>query len=81
MEGGTRMNRRISYGIIGGLVFLFMGALIGFFLGRYIGGNYYPESVLWNWQGYEAGGWVGIITGGLLGGVLGYNLGARMASR
>ena len=75
------MRRRTRYGIIGGLIFLFVGVFIGFLLGTYIGGNYYPEFALGNWQGYEAAGWIGLVIGGIIGAIFGYNLGVRIANR
>lgn len=75
------MRRRTLYGIIGGLIFLFVGVFIGFLLGTYIGGNYYPEFALGNWQGYEAAGWIGLVIGGIIGAIFGYNLAVRIANR
>ena len=63
----------------GGIIFLVIGALIGFFIGTYIDGNYYPDFELWTWRGYEATGWIGIIVGGLLGALSGYRIGSRIA--
>ena len=73
------MSRRTLYGVAGGIIFLVIGALIGFLIGTYIGGNYYPDFELWTWRGYEAIGWIGIIVGGLLGALLGYRIGLRVA--
>jgi len=75
------MKRRILYGGVGAIIFLFIGAFIGFLLGTYIGGNYYPEFVFLTWQGHDAGGWIGMGLGGIIGSILGYGLGVKMANR
>lgn len=75
------MNRRTFFGILGGVLFLIAGAFIGFLIGTYIGGNYFPNFELWTWRGYEATGWIGIIAGGLLGAVLGAWLGSWLDRR
>lgn len=75
------MRRRIFFGGIGAVIFLVIGAFIGFLLGTYVGGNYYPEFVFLTWQGYEAGGWIGMILGGVISGILGYDLGVKIANK
>ena len=51
--------------------------IVGFLVGTAIGGNYFPEFRLWNWVGYEATGWIGIILGALIGAIIGVKLGQR----
>ena len=36
------MKQETLYGLLGALLLLFVGVIIGFFIGTYIGGNYYP---------------------------------------
>ena len=73
------MKRKYIIALISGLIFLFAGAGIGFLIGTYIGGNYFPYFAFWSFQGYEATGWIGIIVGGILGAVLGTILGFNLS--
>lgn len=73
------MKREYLFGVLGGFVFLIGGVVLGFLIGTYLGGNYFPHFRLWTFQGYEATGWIGIIVGGILGAVFGALLGFNLA--
>ncbi len=75
------MKRKNRFGLLSGLIFLIAGAVVGFLIGTYIGGNYYPDFEFLTYRGYEATGWIGIIVGGLLGAILGVMLGRSSKNR
>lgn len=74
------MNRKGIYVFVSGFVLLIMGAFVGFLIGTYIGGNYFPSFQLGTLNGYEATGWIGIIIGGLFGIISGGFLGQRWSN-
>ena len=73
------MKRKYIIALISGIIFLVGGVVLGFLIGTYIGGNYFPHFRLWTFQGYEATGWIGIIVGGVLGAILGTTIGFNLS--
>lgn len=61
------MNRKVSFGLIGGIIL----ALVGLFIGMNIGGNYFTSFEFLSARGYEATGYLGAIIGGIIGVILG----------
>ncbi|NLC66554.1 MAG: hypothetical protein GX752_06410 [Clostridium sp.] len=61
------MNRKVMYGLGGGVIL----SLIGLFIGMNIGGNYFTSFEFMGARGYEAVGYLGGIIGGIIGIILG----------
>lgn len=61
------MNRKPLYVFVGSFILLITGAFVGFLIGTYIGGNYYPTFQLGTWTGYEATGMLGLLFGAIIG--------------
>lgn len=75
------MNRRIMYGIGGGIILSLVGAMIGLFVGMNIGGNYFSSFEWMGNHGYEAVGYLGAIIGAVIGLIFGAWLGMNRSGK
>lgn len=71
------MRKKILLGLIGGLLL----AIIGFFIGMNLGGNYFASFEFLGGRGYEATGYLGAIIGAAIGLLLGVFAGAKMSNK
>lgn len=75
------MKRRILFGVIGGVLLLFIGSSIVFSIGVHISRNYFAEIEIWNRPSIQVIGWIGTFSGGLVGTLIGITIGRRLSGK
>jgi hypothetical protein len=77
-------NKKVYYGILGGVLGLAVGIVVGGYLGLIIGGTFLGGFKIYQhtgFEGYKLASYIGAIIGGVVLAVLGVRLGVGKAKR
>ncbi|MDN6194756.1 MAG: hypothetical protein L0I88_06960 [Alkalibacterium sp.] len=75
------MNRKVKYGLGGGIILSLIGLVVGLFIGMNLGGNYFTSFEFMSSRGYEAVGYLAAIVGAVIGMLLGFWLGMKYSNK